>query len=399
MSNTSFYDQVSSVVAKGEGFLTMLADMGVSPDKHKTLSRTFNVKDTEKMVGKTIKTIAKLYEDDAPLADFYRPKKHPVTNRTAGFTLEQINGMRDHYGTRVSRTDDEKLMVLAVQSFKGGVGKSVTTVHLAQYLALAGYRILIMDCDPQASTTSSFGYIPDLAFEKKDTIIPFLDGESETLDYCVRKTYFDGIDLIPSCLPLYDAEFGLYNSAITASDNEERLSYWTEFREGIDSVSSQYDIVLLDSPPALGMISINILIAADGVIVPTSPSLYDFASTTQYFKMAKKISQQMPDKSFDFIKVLATRVDASKPTVAEFAIAMQREFSTHMYKNIFKTAGIIPAAASYFKTMYELTPKDREKHQLRVDKRQLNMLEDVFEEILADVHIAWGRRTTFLGDI
>jgi len=397
MANTSFYNQVSKIVTQGESFLTLLMNMGEAPDPKKLLNRTFNVKDTEKMVGKTAKTIAKLYEEGAPSADFYRPKKHETTNRTVGFTLEQINAMRDHYETRVGRTANEKAMVIGIQSFKGGVGKSVTTVHLAQYLALKGYRVLILDCDPQASTTSSFGFIPDLAFTETDTILPFLNGDKDSLHYCIKNTYFDGIDLIPSCLPLYDAEFGLYNAALASTDVEERLSYWSEFRDGIDTVSDQYDVVLLDSPPALGMISINILIASDGVIVPTPPSLYDFASTTQYFKMAQKISKQMPDKSFDFIKVLATRVDMSKPAAVDFSKAMKNEFAGHMYENMFKASGSIPAAASYFKTAYDITSKDRELHGLRVDKRQLEMMDNMFSEVLNDIYIAWGRRTPLLG--
>lgn len=391
-----FYNQVNTIVKKGEEFLSLLASMGFSPNQNKVLDRLFTGKEAEKMVGKTIKTIAKLYADDADNKDFFMPAKSPSTGRSTGFSLKQINAMRDQFGTRPSRREGEKPFVLAVQSFKGGVAKSVTTVHLAQYLALAGYRTLIMDCDPQASATSSFGYIPDLTFGQEHTMLPYLnrDNEDQTLDYAIIKTYFDGIDLIPGCLPLYEAEFGLYYDQFSEPDADIAQSYKEEFANGIATVSDKYDIVILDSPPALGMISINIMVAADGIIVPTPPSLYDFASTTQYFKMAQKISQTLPDKHFSFMKILATRFDAARPTAREFVEIMREEFGKYMYNNEFKATGAIPTAAMYFKTLYDISPKDRAEHGLRVDKKNLGMLDNIFAEILEDIHQSWGRTET-----
>ena len=387
-----FFAQVSTIVERGEEFLRLLAGMGFSPNQKKVLERVFSGKDAEKMVGRTSKTIAKLYSDNAPNQAFYMPTKYP-SGRAAGFSLEQINAMRDHFNTRPGKNNKEKTFTLAVQSFKGGAGKSVTTVHLAQYLALRGYKILVMDCDPQASTTSSFGYIPDLSFTDKNTILPYLEGDQDTLHYAIQKTYFSGIDLIPGCLSLFEAEFGLYNARFQEKNPEAQLIYWEEFKHGLATISDDYDIVLLDSPPALGMISINIMTAADGIVVPTPPSLYDFASTTQYFRMAERISQSLPNKDFAFMKILATRVDGIRPAAQDFINHMRDEFGKYMYKNEFRSIGIIPTAASYFKTLYDISPKDRDKHQLQVNKKQIQMLNAVFSEILNDIHVAWSRKS------
>lgn len=390
MDKGPFYEQVATIVQRGEDFLSLLAEMGFSPNQNKIMERTFSIKETEKMVGKTTKTIAKLYADDAPDKDFFTPAKYP-SGRAAGFTLEQINAMRDHFGTRPSRREGEDPFILAIQSFKGGAGKSVTTVHIAQYFGLLGYRVLLMDCDPQASSTSSFGYIPDLAFGECDTILPFLEGDKESLHYAVKKTYFPGVDLIPGCLPLFQAEFGLWYDRIQETDQEKAMSYWEEFKEGLNTVADDYDIILLDSPPALGMISINIMVAADGIVVPTPPSLYDFSSTTQYFKMAQRISESLPHKQFAFMKILSTRYDAVRPTARDFVHSMHEEFGEYMYKHEFRAIGAIPTAATYFKTLYDVSNKDREDYGLRVDKKQLEMLNNVFDEIMEDIHKAWGR--------
>src|SRR3546814_1389900 len=78
--------------------------------------------------------------------------------------------------------------LMAVQNFKGGVGKSTLAVHLAQYLAIQGYRVALIDCDSQASATTLFGYVPDLDLTEDDTLYPFLrQDELTSLDYALRK--------------------------------------------------------------------------------------------------------------------------------------------------------------------------------------------------------------------
>ncbi|MBH9807654.1 chromosome partitioning protein, partial [Clostridioides difficile] len=78
------------------------------------------------------------------------------------------------FGTRPWRKPEDPCAVIAVQNFKGGVGKSTLSVHLAQYLAIQGYRVCLIDCDSQASSTTLFGYVPDLDLTENQTLYPFL---------------------------------------------------------------------------------------------------------------------------------------------------------------------------------------------------------------------------------
>ena len=96
------------------------------------------------------------------------------TNRRVGYTLAQVNDMRGVFGTRPWRKPEDPCAVIAVQNFKGGVGKSTLSVHLAQYLAIQGYRVALIDCDSQASSTTLFGYVPDLDLTEDQTLYPFL---------------------------------------------------------------------------------------------------------------------------------------------------------------------------------------------------------------------------------
>src|SRR3546814_2848550 len=81
-------------------------------------------------------------------------------------------------------------------------------LHLAQYLAIKGYRVALIDCDSQASATTLFGYVPDLDLTEEDTLYPFLrHDDMESLDYALRKTHFDGLELVPANLRLFQSEY------------------------------------------------------------------------------------------------------------------------------------------------------------------------------------------------
>lgn len=375
-------EQLDDIITKCEDTLGILINLGMSPNAEKVLERHFSVSEAETMVGRSRATLSRQEQDTS------RPvvaQRHEKSGRVKGYTLEQINELRDIFGTSPRRKGDQRCKILTMQSFKGGVAKSVSTVYFAQYLAMRGYRVLVVDCDPQASATSSFGFIPDNTFTEADTMSQYINGIQDSIDYAVRKTYFPGIDLIPSCLPWYEVEFGLFNAVSHAESDEERMNYYRELREAIRTVEADYDIVLMDSPPALGMISINILVAADAVVVPTPPSLYDFASTTQYFKMVKRVIQSVaPDKQFDFIKVMPTKVERHKGRQMDFLDVMRDKFGLSMLRSIFSSTSAIPNAASLYKTLYDLPKSER-------DNAAIDMLDEVFGEIETLIRKSWEK--------
>ena len=136
-----------------------------------------------------------------------------ATGRRA-YTLEQLNDIRRALpGSRgrnyvPARHGGEHLQVVAVTNFKGGSGKTTTTVHLAQYLALRGFRVLAIDLDPQASLSALFGYQPETDLGRNDTLYGAVryDDEARPLAEIVRRTYFSGLDLVPGNLELQEFE-------------------------------------------------------------------------------------------------------------------------------------------------------------------------------------------------
>src|ERR1700677_233972 len=177
----------------GNKQLKQLLEIYSAPEDRKTL-RTWRMKDTCDLVYRSEPYIRKL-ETEGKISPV-------VLNGVRHFSLETINKIRDIAGTRYLRPTKSAPMIIAVSNFKGGVAKSTTVLHLAKKCALEGLKVLCIDLDPQATLTLGFGYIPDIDLEPTDTIRNALINDASEIKYLIKKTYFDGIDIIPGNLAL-----------------------------------------------------------------------------------------------------------------------------------------------------------------------------------------------------
>ena len=377
-------DKLDDILASSENFLQRMHERGNDPHQHKRLNRLFSPSEAAEMVGRDRTTLARA-EGELGLESLQR---NPTNNRRVGYTLEQVQAFRGHFGTLPQRADSDPPITIACQNFKGGVGKSTTCVNFAHYLALKGYRVLVVDTDSQATTTSMFGYMPDAQVTQEQTLLPYLDSSESTLVYAVRKTYWPNIDLIPSCLALYEAEMAIAAHLAEQDDRAKRLEFFSELKFGIQTVSQHYDVVLLDSPPALGLISINVLLAADGLLVPTAPRMYDFTSTVQFFRMVRNyISQIDASKEYRWISVLTTLLDQRLVSHKQFFEVMQACFGDGILQHVFfQSSEIINSAVQYLGS-YE---------QPKPNRKVLEMLDGVFGEIELRILREWPSKRAML---
>lgn len=345
-------NELSLLTRRAATVIERLRERVFAPNSEKRLEIRFNVRTAAEMVGRTEKAIRDA-EADGRLPE---PDKDYETGRRRGYTLSQVNKMREVFGTLPHRAPDDPPLVLAVQNFKGGVGKSTIVSHLAQYFALKGYRVCVIDCDSQASTTAIFGMNPDVDVdEEEDTLYPFLrHGGPKSLHYALRATYWPGIALIPANLGLYDAEY-----EFAARMAREPTFILDRLRDGVASVSDQFDVILLDPPPALGMISLSVLRAASALLIPAPPSNIDFASTAHFLKMMEATLTELArfggERSYSFVKILASKMDDQKSAHVAIKRMMDAVFPQDMLQSVLKDSAEIDNATANLSTVYELT--------------------------------------------
>jgi len=361
-------DQIQDIEDKSIDIINKLQQSLFSPESEKQLHLRFSMSETAEMIGRTPQSIRdaekkalKEAEDKGTPVLFPVPEKSE-NNRRLGYTLEQVNQLRAHFGTLPYRGEHDEPIILAVANFKGGVSKTTTSCHLAQGFALKGYRVCFIDTDPQGSGTALFGKNPDLNVEEHQTLVPYLRGDEQSLHYAVQPTYFDGVSLIPANLFLYSAEQEL------VAFIQEDTSAFDRLLHGIQSIQDDFDIIIIDPPPALGMISLSALRAANALLVPVPPSTVDFASTAHFFTMLREETAMMRKHGFDvtykFLKVVATKVHENKSAHESVMEMMRNLYGEAMLRGVLKDSAEIDNASARLMTVYELAEPvtSRETH-------------------------------------
>lgn len=269
---------------------------------------------------------------------------------------------------------------VTVTNFKGGAAKTMTTVHLAQHLALRGFRILLIDLDSQASATASFGFAPNLDFTPEQTLWPLFRGECDSLETLIAPTHWENLDLIPANLGLYRAEFELPARQI----RERGFKFWSLLHEAITGIEGRYDVVFCDCPPSLGYLAINGFFAATGLLVPCPPSMFDFASTGMFFSQLADtldaISEAAgePTRAPDFMRLLITKLAPADRNQQILAGLLKRSFPGQLLKNRMVQTTALDMAGSFKRTLYELEPGakslDRAMEHLDAVNREIEAL-------------------------
>ena len=377
------HDQLSvaTLAKRTSNVLERLRDSARSARADERREPTFPIGKAADLVGRTPAAIR-----DAEKDGRLPPPPRTQNNRRVGYTLAQLNDMRGLFGTRPWRAPEDPCCVLAVQNFKGGVGKSTLSVHLAQYLAIQGYRVALIDCDSQASATTLFGYVPDLDLTEDDTLYPFLrQQELTSLDYALRKTHFDGLELIPANLRLFQSE---YEIAARMARGQGRLL--DRLSQGIDSISDRFDVIVLDPPPALGAISLSVLRAANALIVPVPPTVMDFSSTAAFLAMLDETIETLAENdlapTLKFLRFVASKVDENKSMQKELLNLMRTLFGHAMIRTPLKDSAEIDNASARLMTVYEL---DGPVTSSAVRNRCLAYLDGVNAEIEIDIRSMW----------
>lgn len=193
-----------------------------------------------------------------------------------------------------------KATVMAVVNQKGGTGKTTTCENLGVGLAMEGKKVLVVDADPQASLTISLGYpVPDKLFPTLSDMMGKVMAEQPITPGEGILTHDEGVDLMPANIELSGLEVSLVNA----------MSRETILRQYLDIVKSNYDFILLDCMPSLGMLTVNALAAADNVIIPVQAAYLPAKGLEQLLQTINKVKKNINPK-LKIEGILLTMVDS-----------------------------------------------------------------------------------------
>lgn len=283
----------------------------------------------------------------------------------------------------------EPLQILSCVSFKGGSAKTTSTAYLSQWFALHGYRVLVIDMDPQASLSSMTGLRPEIDFAQSGTVYDAIRYDSPVpLAEVIRKTYIHGLDIAPGGLILSEYE----TETPYALRQGSEPPFYLRLREAIQSVQANYDLVFIDCPPQLGFLTLSALVASTSIIIPVVPNFIDVASLAQFLTMASSLLDTIRDAgltlNFDFLRYLVSRFEPSDGPQAQVAGLLRANFGKRVMTEAFLKSTAIADAGLTHQTLFEV---GRGSMNRQTYDRAMESVNAVSSELEQEIHRAWGR--------
>ena len=391
---------LEALSSKAQGLIEAARDAAVDPHLRKVLRRFSATEILQYLDNISIDTLYRRLKKDETL-----PQGTQVNTRRREFTLEEVHRLQQAFGLTPRRPQAKAPLVLSICNFKGGVAKTTTAAHLAQYLCLQGYRVLAVDLDAQASLTQMFGILPHTEVPANHTARPFFEGPGDsvrgfnpdwtgTLATAIRKTHWDQLDLIPSNLGLYGAEF-----AVAARiRSEENFLFYRILADGLDTVKQDYDVILLDTAPSLSFVNSNALFAADALVITLPPAFLDLQSASLFYELiadvVRTINQvQGEQKTFDFGAVLLTRFKPSD-AIHQKISSWIRSFLSDTFTHAMLQTVVLEKLGPRLLTLYEVDHSEESakyEGDRRAFERALESMNNVNAEIARAIHGVWTR--------
>lgn len=382
---TSFADIILEQGGEISSKLDMLRMEKFPPNAQKTL-RLFPLAEVAHFVGVSPSYLKKLHLQGKGV----EPSVTSTGRRY--YTASQMDELRALLDRVPHRREGEKLQVLAVVNFKGGSGKTTTSAHLAQFLALSGYRVLAVDLDPQASLTALYGIQPEL--DEKPSFyeaIRYDDGR-RSITEIIQPTNFPNLHIVPANLELQEYEYET-PLAMQRKDSMDGKLFYTRIGKALAEVDDQYDVVVIDCPPQLGYLTLTALTAATSVLITVHPQMLDIMSMSQFLLMLGDILKSVEgagvNVSLDWFRYLITRFEPMDVPQQQMVGFMQSMFAQQMMKNhMVKTTAVSDAGLTK-QTLYEV---ERSQFTSATYDRAREAMDLVNGEVIELLEHSWGRR-------
>ncbi|MBK7417305.1 MAG: ParA family protein [Dechloromonas sp.] len=225
------------------------------------------------------------------------------------------------------------MKVLAITNQKGGVGKTTTAVNLAASLAAEGKRVLLIDMDPQGNATTGAGITKK---EALPTVYQLLIGAATLLEVCIKTDF--SFDILPANRELAGAEVEM----IELDQREYRL------KNALQQNHAEYDFVLIDCPPALNMLTVNALVAADSVLIPMQCEYYALEGLSDLVETLRKVRAHLNSR-LEIEGLLRTMYNPQSTLTQQVSSELESHFGDKVYKTIVPRNVRLAEAPSYGK--------------------------------------------------
>jgi len=358
-----------------------------APDNTKTL-RLFSAPEVADMLGVSGQFMRKVHaEGTVPEPNENRGGRRYYTAREVWDireVLEKTSRKKGRY--RPGRQDGDHLQIWQLMNFKGGSSKSTTTIHLAHFLALRGYRVLAVDLDPQGSLTSMCGISPEIEYDGLTIYDAIRYQDPAPMSDVVAETYFPGLSITPARLMLSEFET---ESAVHSNPD---APFFTRIRNALEQIEDQFDIVLMDSPPQLGFLTIAGMAAATSLIVPLTPSMLDVSSTAQFMELVAAYMDVIEDAGaklqYDHFKFLITRDEPTDVPSQQLTSFMRALFHDRVMSATALKSTAISDATMLKQSLYEVQRSDMTRSTY---DRARQSMDAVGHEVEVMIQQAWGR--------
>lgn len=370
----------------GNTMLLTLRNYVTAPEKRKK-PRTWSPMEATKMVKVSAPTFRKLLKSHENIPGI-EVQTNQHGHQVKGYTLEAINILRDLAKTRYVRPDGSNTLIIAITNLKGGVGKTATAAELGKKIAIEGLKCLMLDFDAQGTLTLiSSGFIPDLELSYEQTITKSLLEDPNEIHNIIFKTNFDGLDIIPANLAIQDCDLILPNSN---KNNTTTLgSPFTRLKKALDLIKNKYDVILIDCGPNLGMLTLNTIIACDGMIIPIPPSMSDYSSFIMFTGALKNLFGDLEGKKLDYLRILLSKHPGNNEAL-QMENMMREQFGRYILSNHMCETIEIAKAANEIGTIYDITKPRGSREAYR---RAIQHLDDVNLEIINNFKDIWERQS------
>ena len=254
--------------------------------------------------------------------------------------------MTDENGASAERADSERgsVRTIAITNQKGGVGKTTTAINLSSCLAKLGRSVLMVDMDPQGNATSGVGIEKaEIAECVYNVLVDGLDPRA-----VIRRGPIDGMDVIPSTLDLAAAEIEL----------AAELSRENRLRRGLETIRSDYEFVIIDCPPALGLLTINSLAAAEETIIPIQCEYYALEGLVYLFRTIQRVKLHL-NPELRISGVLLTMFDSRTNLSREVEAEVRREYPQLAIETVIPRTVRLSEAPGYGKPIILYDPSSK----------------------------------------